>query len=69
MIEWLKLIFEEIHPLMVTHDRYFLEQVCNEIIELDNSELYTYKGNYSYYLDKRNARMVQETPSQKQTAL
>ena len=38
---------------MVTHDRYFLESVCNEIIELDNGQLYTYKGNYSDYLEKR----------------
>ena len=63
MIEWLKAYFakEKFTLLMVTHDRYFLERVCNEIIELDNGELYTYKGNYSYYLDKRNARIVQET--------
>ncbi len=45
---------------MVTHDRYFLERVCNEIIELDEGKLYTYKGNYSYYLDKRDARIMQE---------
>ena len=45
---------------MVTHDRYFLERVCNEIIELDNGQLYTYKGNYSDYLEKRNARIVQD---------
>ena len=45
---------------MVTHDRYFLERVCNEIIELDNGILYTYKGNYSYYLEKREARIAQE---------
>ena len=63
MIEWLETYFakEKFTLLMVTHDRYFLERVCNEIIELDNGELYTYKGNYSYYLDKRNARIVQET--------
>ena len=63
MIEWLEAYFakEKFSLLMVTHDRYFLERVCNEIIELDNGELYTYKGNYSYYLDKRNARIVQET--------
>jgi ATP-binding cassette subfamily F protein uup len=40
---------------MVTHDRFFLERVCNEIIELDNGKLYSYKGNYSYYLEKRRA--------------
>jgi ATP-binding cassette subfamily F protein uup len=45
---------------MVTHDRYFLERVCNEIIELDNGQLYSYKGNYSYYLEKKEARMEQE---------
>jgi ATP-binding cassette subfamily F protein uup len=38
---------------MVTHDRFFLERVCNEIIELDNGKLYSYKGNYSYYLEKK----------------
>jgi UDP-glucose 4-epimerase len=42
---------------MVTHDRYFLERVCNEIIELDHGELHTYKGNYSYYLEKKEARI------------
>lgn len=46
---------------MVTHDRYFLERVCNEIIELDEGKLYSYKGNYSYYLEKRDARIEQET--------
>ena len=63
MIEWLEAYFakEKFTLLMVTHDRYFLERVCNEIIELDNGQLYTYKGNYSYYLDKRDARIVQET--------
>ena len=38
---------------MVTHDRFFLERVCNEIIELDNGKIYQYKGNYSYYLEKK----------------
>ena len=62
MIEWLEEYFakEKFTLLMVTHDRYFLERVCNEIIELDEGVLYTYKGNYSYYLDKRDTRMVQE---------
>ena len=62
MIEWLEDYFskEKITLLMVTHDRYFLERVCNEIIELDNGILYTYKGNYSYYLEKREARIAQE---------
>ena len=62
MIEWLEGFFEKEKRtlLMVTHDRYFLERVCNEIIELDNGQLYTYKGNYSDYLGKRNARIVQD---------
>ena len=62
MIEWLEGFFEKKKRtlLMVTHDRYFLERVCNEIIELDNGQLYTYKGNYSDYLEKRNARIVQD---------
>ncbi|WP_418509477.1 ABC-F family ATP-binding cassette domain-containing protein [Corallibacter sp.] len=62
MIEWLEDFFakEQITLFMVTHDRYFLERVCNEIIELDQGQLYTYKGNYSYYLEKRDARIEQE---------
>ena len=43
--------------LMVTHDRYFLDRVCNSIIELDNSIIFTYKGNYAYFLDKRQERI------------
>src|SRR5690554_6466068 len=49
---------------MVTHDRYFLDRICNEIIELDNNQLYTYKGNYSYYLNEKEARMERETVEQ-----
>ena len=62
MIEWLENYFknENITLFMVTHDRYFLERVCNEIIELDHGKLYSYKGNYSYYLDKKEARIQQE---------
>jgi ATP-binding cassette subfamily F protein uup len=62
MIEWLEQYFakENMTLFMVTHDRYFLERVCNEIIELDNGQLYSYKGNYSYYLEKKEARMEQE---------
>lgn len=62
MIEWLEDFFakEQITLFMVTHDRYFLERVCNEIIELDHGQLYTYKGNYSYYLEKREARIENE---------
>ncbi|WP_308992673.1 ABC-F family ATP-binding cassette domain-containing protein [Mariniflexile litorale] len=61
MIEWLESFFakENITLFMVTHDRYFLERVCNEIIELDEGQLYNYKGNYSYYLEKREARIEQ----------
>lgn len=62
MIEWLEAFFakENITLFMVTHDRYFLERVCNEIIELDEGKLYSYKGNYSYYLEKREARIELE---------
>jgi ATP-binding cassette subfamily F protein uup len=48
---------------MVTHDRFFLERVCNEIIELDNGKLYQYKGNYSYYLEKKEERQISENSS------
>ena len=48
---------------MVTHDRYFLERVCNEIVELDNGGFYTYKGNYSYYLQKKEERIIAEQAS------
>ena len=68
MIEWMEAYFikEKITLLMVTHDRYFLERVCNEIIELDEGNLYTYKGSYSYYLEKRAARIEQnETEAHK----
>jgi len=59
MIEWLESYFEKekITLFMVTHDRYFLERVCNEIVELDNGEFYTYKGNYSNYLIKKEERI------------
>ncbi len=62
MIEWLENYFakENMTLFMVTHDRYFLERVCNEIIELDGGKLYPYKGNYSYYLEKKEARQEQE---------
>ena len=62
MIEWLEEFFknEKITLLMVTHDRYFLERVCNEIIELDEGKLFTYKGNYSYYLQKKEERIAIE---------
>ncbi|RMA57955.1 ABC-F family ATP-binding cassette domain-containing protein [Ulvibacter antarcticus] len=62
MIEWLEALFakENFTLFMVTHDRYFLERVCNEIVELDEGNLYSYKGNYSYYLEKREARIETE---------
>ena len=62
MIEWLEAFFqkEKITLFMVTHDRYFLERVCNEIIELDGGELYSYKGNYSYFLQKKEERIALE---------
>jgi len=58
MIEWLEGFISRpaITLFMVTHDRYFLERVCDEIYELDQGELYRYKGNYSYYLEKREER-------------
>ncbi|MGB6151840.1 MAG: ABC-F family ATP-binding cassette domain-containing protein, partial [Pricia sp.] len=66
MIEWLEEYFakENMTLFMVTHDRFFLERVCNEILELDNGQLYPYKGNYSYYLEKKEARIEQEAAEQ-----
>ena len=66
MIEWLEVYFakENITLFMVTHDRYFLERVCNEIVELDQGQLHTYKGNYAYYLEKKEARLSQEQVEQ-----
>lgn len=62
MIEWLEAYFkkEKITLFMVTHDRYFLERVCNEIIELDQGKLHSYKGNYSYFLEKKEERLKLE---------
>ena len=59
MIEWLEgyLSRSNLTLLMVTHDRYFLDHVCNLILELDNQSIYTYRGNYSYYLEKRQDRI------------
>ena len=59
MTEWLEeyLRRTNLSLLMVTHDRYFLDRVCSEIIEIDNQQLYQYKGNYSYYLEKREERI------------
>ena len=66
MIEWLENFFakEKMTLFMVTHDRYFLERVCNEIVELDEGTLYSYKGNYSYFLEKKQQRLQQEQASQ-----
>ncbi len=59
MIEWLELFLKNSKStlLMVTHDRYFLDRVCNEIVELDDKQLYNYRGNYSYFLEKRDLRI------------
>ena len=59
MTEWLEEYLNRgsLSLLMVTHDRYFLDCVCSEIIEIDNRQLYSYKGNYSYYLEKRQERI------------
>ncbi len=59
MIEWLEEYLGRAHIslLMVTHDRYFLDRVCSEIMEIDNRQIYQYKGNYSYYLEKRQERV------------
>ena len=58
MIEWLEEYLEnkDLSLLLVTHDRYFLDNVCNKIIELDQQTLYTYQGNYSYFLEKKSER-------------
>ena len=62
MIEWLEAYFakEKITLFMVTHDRYFLERVCDEILELDEGKIYKYKGNYSYYLQNKEERLALE---------
>lgn len=59
MIEWLEgyLEKENLSLLMVTHDRFFLDRVCNRIIEIDQKQLYSYKGNYAYYIEKRQERI------------
>lgn len=59
MVEWLEEYLQRsrLSLLMVTHDRYFLDRVCNEIIEIDQQQIYEYKGNYSYYLEKRDERV------------
>lgn len=59
MVEWLEEYLQRsrLSLLMVTHDRYFLDRVCNEIIEIDQQQLFQYKGNFSYYLEKRDERI------------
>lgn len=59
MIEWLEGYLNRGNKtlLMVTHDRFFLDRVCNTILELDDQQIYTYRGNYSYYLEKRQERI------------
>lgn len=59
MVEWLEEYLQRsrLSLLMVTHDRYFLDRVCSEIIEIDQKQLFQYKGNYSYYLEKRDERI------------
>ena len=58
MIEWLEEYLQKMNStlFMVTHDRYFLDRVCNEILELDNNTMYRYKGNYTYFVEKRAER-------------
>ena len=65
MVEWLEnyLNKENVTLLMVTHDRYFLDAVCDEIWEMDNSNLYVYKGDYQNYLEKKTARIESESAS------
>lgn len=60
MIEWLEEYLTKMRCtlLMVTHDRYFLDRICNEIIEIDEKAIYSYKGNYSYFLEKRQDRLA-----------
>ena len=62
MIEWLEeyLSADKVTLLMVTHDRYFLERICTEIIEIDNGKVHTYRGNYSDFLEKKAARIENE---------
>ncbi len=63
MIEWLEeyLSRNKVAVLMVTHDRYFLDKVCNKIIEIDEKSIFTYHGSYKYYLEKRQERIEAQT--------
>lgn len=60
MVEWLEdhLSRSNISLLMVTHDRYFLDKVCSQILEIEDRKIYSYKGNYAYYLEKRDERIA-----------
>lgn len=62
MIEWLESFFnrQKITLLMVTHDRYFLDAICNEIIEIENGNIHSYHGNYAYFLEKKAERKMAE---------
>ncbi len=65
MIEWLEAYLEKTKStlLMVTHDRYFLDRVCNEIIEMEDNQIYRYLGNYQYFLEKRDERIEMQQAS------
>jgi len=65
MIEWLEAYLEKTKStlLMVTHDRYFLDRVCNEIIEMEDNQIYRYLGNYAYFLEKRDERIEMQQAS------
>ncbi len=65
MIEWLEAYLTKTNStlLMVTHDRYFLDRVCNEIIEMEDNQIYKYQGNYSYFLEKRKQRIEMQHAS------
>ena len=69
MIEWLENFLQQpnLTLFMVTHDRYFLERVCNEIIELDNGNTYIYRGNYSQYLEKRESMLLNDAATLEKT--
>ncbi len=72
MIEWLEeyLSRQNLSLLIVTHDRYFLDNVCNEILELDNNRIYRYKGNYSYFIEKKAEReAIELTEAEKAKSL
>jgi len=66
MIEWLEDYLRNYNGalLMITHDRYFLESVCNNMLELEDGKLFRYEGNFSYYLEKKQERMMQESANQ-----